>query len=53
MGSSYISVELRSQVRETEIGRVTVTVLQMNNLVTVAARRRWVSVGWHPPVESW
>jgi HNH endonuclease len=35
---------------KTEIGRVTVTVLQMNNLVIVAARRRWVSVGWHPPV---
>jgi HNH endonuclease len=31
------------------IGRVTVTVLQMNNPAIVAARRRWVSVGWHPP----
>jgi HNH endonuclease len=34
---------------KTETGRVTVLVLQMNNLVIIAARRRWVSVGWHPP----
>jgi hypothetical protein len=24
-------------------------VLNLNNEVIVAARRRWVSVGWHPP----
>jgi HNH endonuclease len=34
---------------KTEIGRVTIEVLKMNNPAIVAARRRWVSVGWHPP----
>lgn len=33
----------------TAIGRATVLALNMNNPVIVAARRRWVSVGWHPP----
>lgn len=33
----------------TEIGIATVTQLNMNNGVVVAARRRWVSAGWHPP----
>ncbi len=36
----------------TAIGRVTVTVLQMNNPAIVAARQRWVSVGWHPPDDN-
>jgi hypothetical protein len=30
------------------VGRVTVIALNMNNPVIVDARRRWVSVGWHP-----
>jgi HNH endonuclease len=34
----------------TAMGRVTVIVLQMNNLAIVATRRRWVIVGWHPPI---
>ena len=30
-------------------GRATIVALNMNNAVIVDARRRWVSVGWHPP----
>jgi hypothetical protein len=33
----------------TATGRATVVALNMNNAVIVDARRRWVSVGWHPP----
>ncbi|WP_034422530.1 HNH endonuclease [Candidatus Entotheonella palauensis] len=33
----------------TAIGRSTIVALNINNEVAVAARRRWVSVGWHPP----
>ena len=33
----------------TAVGRATVVALRMNNPLIVAARRRWVSVGWHPP----
>jgi hypothetical protein len=33
----------------TAIGRATVVALNMNNAVIVDARRRWASVGWHPP----
>jgi hypothetical protein len=33
----------------TATGRATVIALNMNNAVIVDARRRWVSVGWHPP----
>lgn len=33
----------------TATGRATVIALRMNDQVRVAARRRWVSVGWHPP----
>jgi HNH endonuclease len=43
------SVDGTEIIGKTEIGRITVTVLQMNNLVIMAARRRWVNVGWHPP----
>jgi len=32
----------------TAIGRATIVALRINNPVIVAARRRWVSVGWHP-----
>ncbi len=32
----------------TDIGRATVITLNMNDPIIVAARRRWVSVGWHP-----
>jgi len=34
----------------TAVGRVTVIGLKMNNEVIVAVRRKWVSVGWHPPL---
>lgn len=34
---------------QTPTGRVTVIALQMNRPMIVAARRRWVQVGWHPP----
>lgn len=30
------------------VGRATIVALNMNNEVIVDARRRWVSVGWHP-----
>ena len=33
----------------TAIGRATVVALNMNNPIVIDARRRWVSVGWHPP----
>ena len=33
----------------TAIGRATIVALHINDPVIVAARRRWVSVGWHPP----
>jgi hypothetical protein len=32
----------------TAVGRATIIALNMNNEVIVDARRRWVSVGWHP-----
>ncbi len=35
----------------TAIGRGTVMALRMNHAVIVSARRRWVSSGWHPPVD--
>jgi hypothetical protein len=34
----------------TPTGRATVIALRLNNREIVAARRRWVEVGWHPPV---
>lgn len=36
---------------QTAIGRVTIITLRMNREVILAARRRWVWGGWHPPVE--
>jgi len=33
----------------TSVGRATIVALQMNHPAIVAARLRWVSVGWHPP----
>ena len=33
----------------TPCGRATVEALRMNEPEVVAARRRWVSVDWHPP----
>jgi hypothetical protein len=33
----------------TPCGRATVLALQLNRPMLVAARREWVSVGWHPP----
>lgn len=35
----------------TPCGRATVTALQLNRPTLVYARRCWVSVGWHPPVD--
>ena len=34
---------------KTGVGRVTIAALRMNHDAIVAARRRWVTVGWHPP----
>lgn len=36
----------------TPTGRATVIALKLNNEHLARARRRWVSVGWHPPSES-
>jgi hypothetical protein len=36
----------------TAVGRGTIVALNMNNPVIVDTRRRWVSVGWHPPTDS-
>jgi hypothetical protein len=33
----------------TATGRATITALDLNHADRVAARRRWVLVGWHPP----
>ena len=33
----------------TPTGRATVIALRMNHPIIVAARRRWVFIGWHPP----
>ena len=35
----------------TATGRATVAALQLNRPVLVIARRAWVAVGWHPPVD--
>ena len=39
-------------IGRTPIGRATVAALNMNHSEVVEARRRWVAVGWHPPVED-
>lgn len=36
----------------TPTGRATVAALNMNHLLIVEARRRWVQVGWHPPPDD-
>lgn len=33
----------------TATGRATVIALQLNTLEHLKTRRRWISVGWHPP----
>ena len=33
----------------TPVGRITILILRINNEIILNARRRWVSVGWHPP----
>lgn len=33
----------------TAVGRATVLALAMNDQTITGTRRRWVSVGWHPP----
>lgn len=35
----------------TATGRATVAALQLNHDLIVEARRQWVKVGWHPPLE--
>jgi len=32
----------------TVVGRATIVGLNMNDTIIVAARRRWIGVGWHP-----
>ncbi|NUO83220.1 HNH endonuclease [candidate division KSB1 bacterium] len=36
-------------IGKTACGRTTVVALHLNHKFIVAARRRWVSAGWHPP----
>jgi hypothetical protein len=36
-------------IGRTACGRATVDALHLNRELVVLARRRWVSVGWHPP----
>lgn len=36
---------------KTAKGRATIAALEMNHPDLVAARRLWVSVGWHPPTD--
>lgn len=36
----------------TEVGRATVEQLQLNRPFLVRARRQWIRVGWHPPVDT-
>jgi len=36
----------------TPVGRATVAALQLNRLLLVRARQRWMRLGWHPPAES-
>jgi hypothetical protein len=38
-------------IGRTACGRATVEALHLNRELAVLARRRWVSVGWHPPSE--
>jgi hypothetical protein len=35
----------------TDCGRATVKALKLNNDLSVAIRKRWVSVGWFPPID--
>ena len=36
----------------TPTGRATVVALQLNHDLIVYVRRRWLKVGWHPPMEE-
>lgn len=36
----------------TQVGRATVSLLNMNHPDMVLARQLWVSAGWHPPKDS-
>lgn len=38
-------------IGRTACGRATVEALRLNRELVVLARRRWVSVGWHPPAD--
>lgn len=35
----------------TPIGLATIEALKMNNDFIIRSRKRWVSVGWHPPID--
>jgi hypothetical protein len=36
-------------IGKTPCGRATVEALQLNNVIAIAVRAEWVTVGWHPP----
>jgi hypothetical protein len=38
-------------VGQTAVGRATVVALNLNRPALVTARRAWVAVGWHPPLD--
>jgi hypothetical protein len=39
-------------VGRTPTGRATVRLLRLNRPPLVKARRRWIDVGWHPPIQT-
>ncbi len=39
-------------IGKTRIGRATVIALRLNNDNLVEARNIWISVNWHPPIDS-
>jgi hypothetical protein len=35
----------------TACGRATVLALNLNNLIAIVVRRKWMEAGWHPPAD--
>jgi hypothetical protein len=34
---------------QTACGRATAAALNLNNMIAVMVRRKWIEAGWHPP----
>jgi hypothetical protein len=45
------TVAVQVGIRQT-VARATIVALNRNNPIIVDVRRYWVSVGWHPPIDS-